>query len=238
MAEWTQKRFWTKATAAESGGGFEVLLDERPLRTPLKAPLVVPTLALAQAIATEWDAQVEVVKPLTMPFTRSANAAIDKVGPQHAEVAELVAEYGGSDLICYRAEGPDGLVARQAAHWDPLLDWAGQDLGAPLFSVVGVMHVAQSENSLSVLKQYVSAMTPFELVAFHDLVSLSGSLIIGLAATRNLMPTETLWQISKVDETWQAEQWGRDEEAEELAETKRLAFFHAQSFFKLAEKTP
>lgn len=237
MAEWTQKRFWTKATAAEAEGGFEVLLDERPLRTPLKAPLVVPTLALAQAVATEWDAQVEVVKPLTMPFTRSANAAIDKVSPQHAEVAELVAEYGGSDLICYRAEGPDVLVARQAEHWDPLLDWAGSALGAPLFSVVGVMHVAQSENSLSVLKQYVSAMTPFELVAFHDLVSLSGSLIIGLAATRNLMPADTLWQISKVDETWQAEQWGHDEEAEELAETKRLAFFHAQSFFKLVEKT-
>jgi chaperone required for assembly of F1-ATPase len=237
MAEWKQKRFWTKATAAEAESGFEILLDERPLRTPMKAPLVVPTLSLAQTIATEWDAQVEVVKPLTMPFTRSANAAIDKVSHQHAEVAELVAEYGGSDLLCYRAAGPDSLVARQAKFWDPLLEWAEHGLGAPLFPVVGVMHVAQSDHSLSVLKHHVFAMTPFELIAFHDLVSLSGSLIIGLAATQNLMPTDTLWQISKVDETWQAEQWGIDEEAEELAETKRLAFIHAQTFFKMVEKT-
>ena len=237
MAEWKQKRFWTAATTRPAEGGFEILLDERPLRTPSKAPLIVPTLALAQAIAAEWDAQVEMVKPQTMPATRSANAAIDKVAHQHDEVAELISEYGGSDLLCYRAESPEALVLRQDEAWNPLLEWAETTLGAKLLRVAGVMPLAQPEESLRALRERVFAMPDFELVAFYDLVSLSGSLIVGFAATHDLMPIDDLWHVSRVDESWQEDTWGHDEEAADLAETKRLAFLHAWNFHKLAQRT-
>ncbi len=131
-AGWTAKRFWQAATAEATEGGFTVRLDGRPVKTPAKAPLVLPTLALAQAIAAEWDAQTGTVRPATMPLTRAANSAIDKVAPMRAEVIAELAGYGGTDLLCYRAEGPEALVARQAAAWDPLLDWAATALRAPL----------------------------------------------------------------------------------------------------------
>lgn len=221
------------STAAETEGGFTVLLDGRGVKTPAKTPLVVPTLGLAQAIAAEWDAQDGEVKPLTMPFTRGANAALDKVATQFDEVAAMIAEYGGSDLLCYRAEGPDGLIARQAQAWDSVLDWAAETLGARLSVAAGVMHVAQDADVLNGLHAQVRAMSPFELAAFHDLVGLSGSLILGFAAVHDLKPVTDLWDLSRIDETWQQEQWGVDDEAAELAETKRQAFMQAKRFYDL-----
>lgn len=132
MSEWKQKRFWKTVGVEPEGAGFAVALDGRRVKTPAKAPLVVPTQAMAGAIAAEWDAQVEVVDPLSMPNTRSANAAIDKVTIQFAEVADMLAEYGDSDLLCYRAETPEELVARQSENWDAALDWAAEALGARL----------------------------------------------------------------------------------------------------------
>ena len=140
---WTAKRFWTDATVEEAAQGFTVRLDGRAVKTPAKAELVVPTTAMAEAIAQEWQAQDEVIDPNSMPVTRSANAAIDKVTAQFKEVADMLAAYGDSDVTCYRADTPDSLVARQAAAWDPLLEWAAVTFGARLFPVQGVMHAPQ-----------------------------------------------------------------------------------------------
>lgn len=233
MSVWAARRFWTTASAVPVEGGFTVHLDGRPVRTPLKAPLILPTLALAEAVAAEWQAQEGTVKPETMPFTRMANSAIDKVQPQFAAVADLLAEYGGSDLLCYRAEGPADLVARQAQSWDPLLDWARQELGAALRSTTGVMPVAQSEASLAALRSLVHAFGPFELAAFHDLVSISGSLVLALAVARDRISAEEAWTLSRVDEDWQISLWGEDEEAAEVAARKRDALLLADRFLRL-----
>jgi chaperone required for assembly of F1-ATPase len=149
MSAWKAKRFWTKAEAEPCEGGFTVRLDGRPVKTPAKAALVVPTQAMAQAIAAEWDAQSGEVKPATMPVTRAANSAIDKITAQRDEVVEIIAAYGQSDLLCYRAVAPAALIARQAAGWDPVLDWAEAALGARLVVTAGVVHVAQPSDALA-----------------------------------------------------------------------------------------
>jgi chaperone required for assembly of F1-ATPase len=206
------------------------------VRTPAKAVLSVPTRALAEAIAAEWDAQEGKIDPGTMPFTRSANAAIDKVAHQKSEVAEMLAAYGDSDLICYRAVSPSELVEKQAAAWNPLLDWTESVLSAKLLAVEGVVHVPQDVQAMARLRAHVDALDIWALTAFHDLVSLSGSLVIGFAALDGFYPVKTLWDLSRVDETWQAEQWGSDEEAEEMAARKQSDFIHAKRFYDLSRK--
>lgn len=233
MSEWKAKRFWKSATVAAVDGGFTVLLDGRNVKTPAKTLLVVPTSALADVIASEWDAQIEQINPLTMPFTRSANAALDKVQSQHSEVAEMIAAYGDSDLLCYRADSPNELVARQIAAWDPLLAWARADLGLDLAPRIGVIHAPQSDESRAIATRLTHAFDAFELTAFHDLVALSGSFVIGLAAVHNTHSSGDLWAFSRIDETWQEEQWGVDDEAVGLANTKARAFDHAMTFLKL-----
>ena len=236
MSEWAPKRFWKSADTQATENGFGILLDGRPVRTPAKAVLTVPSLAIAQSIAAEFDAQEDRIDPRTMPFTRTANAAVDKVAIQHAEVADMLADYGDSDLLCYRAEAPDDLVARQSTSWDPLLDWADSALGARLETRVGVMHASQDPTALSKLRQNVHEMNNFELAAFHDLVAISGSLVIGFAAKAEFMPAEELWLTSRVDEIWQQEQWGEDEEATEMAQHKKAAFLHASDFLRLLHR--
>lgn len=234
MAEWTAKRFWKEASVVEAGDGFTVLLDGRKLRTPVKSELIVPTREMADAIAVEWDAQAEKVDPLTMPVTRSANAAIDKVAPMHAEVSELVAAYGDSDLLCYRAETPVELVARQDAAWNPLLDWAADVLSAPLNTGVGIVPVKQDAKVLASLHKRVADMDAFQLAAFHDLVGMSGSLIIGFAATHKLLPVADLWACSRIDENWQIEKWGEDDEEITTSRGKEMGFEHAARFYFMA----
>lgn len=236
MSEWKAKRFWKEASIApeSESGGFGVLLDGRPVRSPAKALLVLPNAAMARAVAAEWNAQGDVLDPTTMPYTRSANAAIDKVRPQHEEVAALIAAYGDSDLLCYRAEAPDELVARQEAEWDPMLDWLKSRHGIALVPVIGVIHKAQSMDSIEKIQGITRSMTAFELTGFHDLVSLSGSFVLGLAAAERVRPAQELWALSRVDETWQAEQWGRDADAEKAAMLRAQAFAHAMRFFELA----
>lgn len=236
MAEWKAKRFWKTTEVAEVEGGYEVRLDGRPVRTPAKAPLVVPTRELAEEIAREWEAQVEEIDPTVMPFTRGANAAIDKVSIQHSEVADMLAEYGDSDLLCYRAEAPDVLVERQNATWDPLLGWLSETYGATLLPRTGIMHAAQDAEALAKLRKRVHAMSPFELAAFHDLVSMSGSLVIGLAATDKHLDVDTLWAASRVDEDFQIEQWGADEEEAELVAEKHASFRRAYLFYHMVQK--
>ncbi|QUS36586.1 ATP12 family chaperone protein [Falsirhodobacter algicola] len=229
---WAPKRFWTKASAVAEEGGHAVHLDGRPVRTPAKAPLRLPTRALAERIAAEWDAQEGEVRPHTMPATRMANSAIDKVGPQRALVIEELARYGGSDLLCYRAEEPDELVARQRA-WDPLLDWAAADLGSPLAVTAGVIPVAQPEPSLVRLRDHVAARSDFEIAALHDLVAISGSLVLALAVAARRLDGTTAFDLSRLDETFQAEKWGIDPESAAMEAQKKTGFLEAEAFFLL-----
>ncbi|SDX32077.1 ATP12 family chaperone protein [Roseicitreum antarcticum] len=231
MSAWVKKRFWTDTSVVPAEGGFTVHLDGRGLRTPLKAPVTVPTEAAAALIAAEWEAQTGKIDPETMPATRAANAAIDKVTGQQAEVTEMIAAYGDSDLICYRAAAPQELVARESAAWDPLVDWAAVTFGARLTVQAGVMHVPQPPEALRALSAPLHQMSAFELTAFHDLVSMSGSLVIGLASIMELAPTDTLWALSRIDEDWQTELWGSDDEAENLARLRKSSFVNANRFY-------
>lgn len=234
MSDWAPKRFWTSARTEPVDAGTRVLLDDKPIRTPAGAALVLPTEPLAKAVAAEWDAQEKVVDPGTMPMTRTANSAIDKVAPQKQAVVAILAEYGGTDLLSYRAETPRALVVQQAQMWDPLLDWADETFGARLAVTQGVMPVAQDPVALERLVAPMHDMSKFRLAAFHDLVALSGSLVLAYAAAWGARPPEEVWSLSRLDEDWQAEEWGRDEEAEDFAARKRLAFLDAHRFWSLA----
>ncbi|MCR8726584.1 ATP12 family chaperone protein [Frigidibacter sp. ROC022] len=226
------KRFWTQAQAVPEAQGFAVHLDSRPVRTPSKAPLILPNLPLAEAVAAEWQAQGERLDPATMPHTRTANTALDKVAASLDEVVRIVADYGGSDLLCYRASHPQELVDAQSA-WDAPLDWAAETLGARLRVTAGVMPVAQDPEALARLDAEVARLSVFELTAFHDLVALSGSLILGLSVAGAVLDPEQAWRLSRVDEEFQARLWGSDAEAEAAAESRRQAFHDAAEFLRL-----
>ena len=234
MTEWAACRFWSEATAVPAEGGHQVRLDARVLRTPSKSPLILPTRAMAEAVAAEWAAAGERIDPLAMPVTRSANSAIDKVAVQRAEVADLLAEYGATDLLCYRAEEPQALVERQAREWDPLLDWARRARGADLRTTRGVMPARQDPEALARLRAPLDAASPFALTALHDLIALSGSLVIGIAVSDGAWDAEDVWRRSRLDEIWQAEQWGEDEEAAAFAARRRRDFLHAARFLDLS----
>ncbi len=238
MSGWKRKRFWTAAAVVAQDDGYAVELDGRRIRTPGKAPLTLPSRAMAQAMAAEWQAQGDEIDPLSMPVTRSANSAVDKVVPQQAEVVRMLTAYGDADLLCYRAEAPAELVARQSRNWDPALDWARAELGVRLEPHAGVMHRPQDPAALAALGRQVQAMTPFQLTGFHDLVTLSGSLVLGFAAARGWRDADEIWSLSRLDELWQHEQWGPDDEAEEMAQTKRRAFLHAKRFFDFSRRPP
>ncbi len=233
MSGWTAKRFWQSAQAEACDGGFTVRLDTRPVKTPAKQPMIVPTLQMAEALAAEWDAQHGVIKPATMPLTRAANSAIDKVAPMFDAVVDEVSNYGGSDLLCYRATEPEALIHRQAQVWDPLLAWARDDLGASLEVTHGVIPIPQPDTSLSRLREQVAGHTAFQMVAVHDLVAISGSLVLGLAVTRQRLSGAEAFAASRIDEAWQIELWGEDEEAAELEALRRTAFLTAERFFGL-----
>lgn len=234
MSDWKAKRFWKEAEVVALEDGFTVELDGRRVKTPAKRPLTLPTRAMAEAVAAEWQAQEKQIDPRTMPVTKTANAALDKVAVQKAEVVEMLAAYGDSDLLCYRADSPEELVARQKAQWDPVLDWAETHLGVRLETRQGIMHAPQDPEALAELHRRTAALDPFELAAFHDLVSLTGSLVLGFAALEQARSPQEIWELSRLDENWQAEQWGRDETAEQEAEIKRQAFAHACAMILLS----
>ncbi len=237
MTEWKRKRFWSRVETVEAGDGFTIALDDRPVNTPSKSRLKLPSRDLAEAIAGEWAAQDGEVNPESMPLTRLANSALEKVAPQQGAVAAHLAEYGESDLLCYRAEGPEGLVARQEEHWGPLLGWAQQELGIRLDVQSGIMPIQQAEESRNELRRRTSALGPFDLTALHELVTLSGSWVIGYAALTEARAPQDLWQAAVIDEMWQEERWGEDEEASEHRQARRTAFLTAHRFAVLARET-
>ena len=231
MSEWKMKRFWSEVTPKPVEGGFAIELDGRGVKTPAKTALIVPNAVLAERVAQEWRAVEAEIDPSKMPYTRSANAAIDKVAVQHSEVAGLIADYAGTDLLCYRAESPIELQERQAAAWDGALDWARERFGLELSIATGVMPVRQADASLARALELCEAMSAFSLTAFHDLVSMSGSFVLGLRAAEGCDTAEKLWNTSRIDETWQEEQRGVDDEASEMAALKMTQFRHAYAFY-------
>jgi chaperone required for assembly of F1-ATPase len=214
------KRFWKDVTIT----GGEVALDGRPVRTPGRAALVLPTPALAEAVAAEWRTVGDTVDPRAMPLTGLANAAIDRIAPDPATFAAGLAAYGESDLLYYRAEGPEALVARQAAAWDDLLDWAQGRYDVHFEVATGVMHRPQPEATIARLGEAVAALDSFRLAALSPLVTVTGSLIAGLALLEEAANPEWVWRASRVDEDWQAEQWGVDPLATQAAEARRADF--------------
>jgi chaperone required for assembly of F1-ATPase len=222
-----KKRFWTAAAVAEAPDGWAVTLDGRAVSTPARAPFRAPTRALAEAVAAEWAAQGEAVDPRSMPLTRALNSAIDRVAPQIEAVRAEIAGYAETDLLCYRAPHPQALAERQAAAWDPLLAWARARCGAGLVCAAGVMHVAQPPEAVARLTALVAARDAWALTALSDLVALSGSLVIGLMVEEGALDAESGWAASRIDETWQSEQWGEDAEAAAAAALKRADFLAA-----------
>lgn len=233
MSEWKARRFWKSAAAEPAEGGFRVTLDGKPVMTPGKHPLILPTRALADAVAAEWDAQGDVIDPLSMPLTRAANSAIEKVTPQFDAVADMLGAYGGTDLLSYRATEPDALKAQQAEGWDPLLDWAKDRYGAPLVATEGLMPVAQDEQALARLRARIGELDAYELTAFHDLVTLPGSLVLGLAVLDGRLSADEAHALARLDEEFQADRWGRDEEADTAAANRLEAMRNAEKLLSL-----
>jgi chaperone required for assembly of F1-ATPase len=207
----TRGRFYKSASVGE-GAPFAVLLDGRPVKTPAKNALAAPTQPLAQAIGAEWDAQRERIDPATMPLTRIANSIIDGVVPAPQSVAEDLAKYLGSDLLCYRAGTPDGLVQRQTEHWDPILTWARTVLGARFVLSEGIVFVTQPEGAIAAARAAIPA-DPWRLGAAHVVTTLTGSALIALALCAGEIGRDAAWVAANVDEDWNMQLWGRDEMA-------------------------
>ena len=217
------KRFW-KSVAIDDDRGIR--LDDRPVRTPGRVPLTLPTPALAEAVADEWRAVAEgaEIDPRAMPLTGLANAAIDRIDPDPSTFAAGLAAFAESDLLCYRADSPPALVERQAALWDPLLDWARTRYDVHFEVTTGIMHRPQPPATLTRLRDAVTARSAFELAGLSPIVTISGSLVAALALIEHAAPAETVWRAAELDEDFQAEQWGRDPLSEAALESRRRDF--------------
>lgn len=208
-----QRRFYANAAAAPAPDGYTVTLDGKSLRTPLGAAFTVPTRALAEAIAAEWQAQGDMVLPRTMPLAGIANAAIDRVIPAREKIRAAALAYGASDLVCYRAPDRGELRARQDAAWDPLLAWLKERHGVALSVGEGVVHIEQPREALDAFADAVAALDGYRLAALWAAAGLLGSLVLALALTDGRLDAETAWRASQIDEIYQAEHWGVDAEA-------------------------
>ena len=207
------KRVYKQAAARAAEGGWGIALDGRPMRTPAKHELIVPSAALAEAIAAEWGAQQDEIRPATMPLTRLAATAIDRTRTQRELVAAEAANYAGTDLVCYRAEHPPALIARQHAEWQPLIDWAMQRYDAALAVTSGIVPRPQSPAALKVFAAAVAAQDDFRLTALHAMTTACGSLVIALALIEGRLDAERAFAVAQLDETFQIETWGEDAEA-------------------------
>jgi chaperone required for assembly of F1-ATPase len=232
------KRFYRKVSASPSPGslgGFTVLLDGKPVKTPKRAPLNLPNLALAEAIAEEWREQGDTLDTQTMPLTRLAFAAIDSTTPQRSQVASEIVKYAKNDLLAYRAEEPPELVARQAKVWDPLLDWAAETYGARLKIGAGIRHAAQPPEAIAELETAVSRYNEFELAALHTATSITGSLILALALAEEEIDAGEAFDAAMLEEKFQSEKWGIDAEAERRRRHLLVELTAAERFMRLLD---
>lgn len=218
-----RKKFYALASASEVEGGFGILLDGKQVRTPGQKPLVAPNREIAEAIAAEWNAQGEMIDPMTMPLTRLANSVLDGVAANAAAVSDDIAKYFGSDLLFYRASFPEELIARQARHWDPVLRWAADDLGAHFILTEGVMHVSQPEPAMAAARRALP-YDPWRLGALHVVTTVTGSALLALALKDGPLSREQVWAAAHVDEDWNSEKWGGDDEVEARRAARLLDF--------------
>lgn len=235
------KRFFTEATAEPADNGFQIRFDGREARTPARAPIVLPTEAAAGIVAAEWNAQGQIVQPGEMPAVRLVNSVIDGVTRSMAEVQAEVVKFAGTDLLCYRADAPDELVAIQQAAWDPVLAWARDELGARFYLAEGIMHVAQPAHALEAMDRAVTAAlgqgpgAPFRLGALHVMTTLTGSALLGLATLMQAMAPAEAWAKAHVDEDFQISRWGEDAEA---AERRARRWREMETAARLASAIP
>ena len=227
------KRFWASADVRSTQGGWSVELDDRQVKTPARAPLAVPTEALAQAIAGEWNGVADKVDPRAMPLTGLANAAIDRVAPDPAAFAAQLARYAEADLACYRADRPADLVERQAAGWDPLLVWGRRRFDVDFRTTAGLTHVDQPPATVERLTHAVAILDPFALAGLSPLVTIGGSLLAALAVLEGALTVDQAWAAVTVDEAYQRDRWGADAEAEAALENRRRDFAAAANFLSL-----
>ena len=223
------KRFY-KQVSVEDGA---ILLDGRPVRTPARAPLILSSPALADAVADEWRAQGEDIDPRSMPLTGLANAAIDRVAPDRAAFARPLAAYAESDLLCYRADAPEELVERQAGAWDPLLDCARGRYDVHFTVTSGVIHAPQPPATVARLGEALLARDAFALAAMSPLVTIGGSLVAALALAEGRIGAEQAFDMTHLDELWQAEHWGEDQLALEARAARRRDFMAAAQLLTL-----
>ena len=209
------RRFYKDVSLGVSGPppGHTILLDGRIARTPGRRDLTLPTIALAEAVAQEWASQGSAIDPAAMPLTRLVNTAIDGVAGRMADVAADVVKYAGSDLVCYRADFPEGLIAKQAAHWDPVLAWADEAHGARFVVADGVMPVAQPAKATALIAEAIAPLDAMRLTALHVMTTLMGSALLALAVVEGRLSPEAAWEAAHVDEDWQIAEWGEDAEA-------------------------
>ena len=231
-----RKRFYKETGVVEADGGFAITLDGKPIRTPSGRQVVVPSHALAEAVAAEWAAQGEAIDPVTMPLTRVANSVVEGVVDRVDDVAEDLAKYFHSDLLFYRAGHPEGLVARDAAHWDPVLFWAADELGAHFILSEGIMHVKQPDEAVAAARAALPD-DAWSVAALHMVTTMTGSALLALALARGARDAEQVWAAAHVDEDWNAHQWGVDEEAA-ARRAQRLRDFEAAVAVLNALKAP
>jgi chaperone required for assembly of F1-ATPase len=218
-----RKRFYAEAGVKEADDGFMVILDGRPIRTPSGRVVTVPVRPLAEAVAAEWQAQGETLDPLTMPLTRFANSVVEGVVDRADLVRDDIAKYLQSDLLFYRAGHPEGLVQREALHWDPVLEWARDSLGAHFILAEGVMHVSQPEAAVAAAGAALPR-DPWTVAAAHVVTTVTGSALLALALVHGVRDPDQVWAAAHVDEDWNAEQWGVDEEAAARRATRQVDF--------------
>lgn len=227
------KRFYKDVTVEETAGGYRFLLDGKPVQTPARQPLLLPTAPLTEAIAAEWRDQGEEMRPAAMPLTRLVNTVLDGVRAARRDVIAAILRFGENDLLSYRVEAPVELAARQL-DWNPLLEWAAERHDARLAVTCGIQHVEQSRETSAALRRAVEMRDEFELAALHVLASISGSLVLGLAVLDGRLSAAEAFALSRLDETYQAEKWGRDHEAEERAARLAAEMEHAARLVRLS----
>ena len=227
------RRFWKQAVTVERDGAWIIELDGKPVRTPARALLELPTEALANAVAEEWNAVGESLEPRSLPLTGLANAAIDRIAPDREAFVANLANYAQGDLVCYRAESPAALVARQQEHWDALLGWARRRFDVDFCTTSGITHVDQPAATVERLSHALAVLDPFRLAGLSPMVTIGGSLVAALAVLEEALPVSAAWEAVTVDDCWQLEQWGSDAEAEAALENRRKDFFAAAHFLTL-----
>jgi chaperone required for assembly of F1-ATPase len=228
------KRFWTRVTVTPQDPGFGLALDGRPVKTPAQSPLLLPTRALAEALAAEWQAVTEKIDPAAMPLTGLANAAQDLIAPNIAAHAQRLAAYAAHDLLCYRADAPAVLILRQTQHWNPVLDWAEHTHGWRFAITAGLMPIDQPPESRDAIAATLAARPPAALAAHAQLIPLSGSALLALALDEGHLTPEAAWAAADLDDAFQAEHWGADDEALAMRRHREAAFMAAARFLALA----